>query len=173
MINRLRHATSGLSGAGPVTCGMQTERVPMSPADRSLDHGRETSNDSRFISLGEINNTGNHLRKMSYYAGLMAVLKDALKKKGVRFDELSFEDGEIEYLNKDVMVLRGNACEIVHRSFERLPEGVARSMPKLQLGRGSVPHDTGRRGSLKNFLNLCIWKFGKVWCVHKCVEFNR
>ncbi len=65
------------------------------------------------------------------YPGPLAVLVDALKKKSVRFDELSFKHGEFTCLENNVMVLRGDAYEFVHRTFERRPCSIARTQPAL------------------------------------------
>lgn len=82
---------------------------------------RKSLNDSADHSLraplGLVNNLHYNLREVTNYPGVMPVLVNALKNKGVRFDELSFEDGEITYLNQNVVVLRGAAYEVVHRAF--------------------------------------------------------
>jgi hypothetical protein len=58
-----------------------------------------------------------NLREVANNPGTMPFLIDALKKKGVRLDELSFGDGEITYLNQNVVILRSPAYEVIHRAF--------------------------------------------------------
>jgi len=60
---------------------------------------------------------------MQDHPGAMPVLVNALKKKGVRLNETSFEHGDVTYLNKNIVVLRGAAYEIVHSEFESSPSG--------------------------------------------------
>jgi hypothetical protein len=84
----------------------------------------DSADKSLSIPLGPVNNMHYNLCEVADYPGAMPVLIDALKKKGVRFDELSFSDGEITYLNQNVVVLRGAAYEVVHRAFHREEHGV-------------------------------------------------
>jgi len=76
-----------------------------------------SADNPRGTTLGPVNNMHYNLSEVANYRGSMPVLIDALKKKGVRFDELSFGDGEITYLNQNVVVLRGAAYEVIHRAF--------------------------------------------------------
>lgn len=81
-------------------------------------------------ALGPVNNMHYNLTEVADYPGAMPVLIDALKKKGVWFDELSFDDGEITYLNQNVVVLRGTAYEVVHRAFHGGEHGLARKQER-------------------------------------------
>jgi len=54
---------------------------------------RESCDDSIRPTLGEIDNTRNDLCEMAHYPSPIPVLTDALKKKSMRFDELSFMHG--------------------------------------------------------------------------------
>ena len=69
------------------------------------------------LALRPIKDSGFNLSKVADYPGAMPVLVEADKQKGVRFDELSFGDDEIVYLNQNVVILRGAALELVHRAF--------------------------------------------------------
>ena len=86
----------------------------------------DSADNSLGAALGPVNNMHYNLSEVADYAGAMPVLIDALKKKGVRFDELGFDDGEITYLNQNVVVLRGDAYEVVHRAFHGDEGGLAR-----------------------------------------------
>ena len=70
------------------------------------------------LALRPIKDSGFDLSEMADYPGAMPVLIEALKEKGVRLDELSFDDDEIVYLNQNVVILRGAALELVHRAFQ-------------------------------------------------------
>jgi len=76
-------------------------------------------------SLGPVSDVHFNLSEVADYPGAMPVLVEALEKKGVRFDESSFCDGEVTYLNQNVVVLRGAAYEFVHRAFHREEHGLA------------------------------------------------
>ncbi len=76
-------------------------------------------------SLGPVSDAHFNLSEVADYPGAMPVLVEALEKKGVRFDESSFCDGEVTYLNQNVVVLRGAAYEFVHRAFHREEHGLA------------------------------------------------
>ena len=56
----------------------------------------------------------------------MSILVKAFKKKCVWFDKLNFMNGDIAYTNKHVMVLRGEAHEVIHCALERKPSGFSR-----------------------------------------------
>lgn len=84
--------------------------------------------DNTHLDLGEVYNPG----------GVMPVLIDALKKKGVRFEEGDFKDGEITYENKNIMILRGRAYEVVHRAFERHERRIARKKAAIEFVSGKT-----------------------------------
>ena len=83
--------------------------------------GGKTRDDSTRPLLGSVDDAGNNLGVVRNYPGAMVVLVDAMKKKGVRFDELDFEYGDITYENNNVVVLRGAAYEIIYRAFKCEP----------------------------------------------------
>jgi hypothetical protein len=100
---------------------------------------RESCDNSARPTLGQINDLGDELREMANYRGVMAVIRDAAKKKNVRFDESDFPDGEIESLNNDVVIFRGSACEFLNRLFQ----SSERSVTRQPMGNGSgteIPH---------------------------------
>ncbi|MEY4916666.1 MAG: hypothetical protein RL616_579 [Verrucomicrobiota bacterium] len=76
-----------------------------------------TADNSGLISLGLINHANLNLAEMAYHASAMTALIEALKQKGVRLDEASFDNCEIVHQNENIMVLRGAAYEVVHRAF--------------------------------------------------------
>lgn len=86
----------------------------------------DSTNDSNGTLLWAVDDSNYNLSEVANYPGTMPVLIDALKKKGVRFDELGFGDGEITYLNQNVVILRGAAYEIVHRAFHGNKHSTAR-----------------------------------------------
>jgi hypothetical protein len=57
---------------------------------------------------------------MLNYPGLIAVLVEALKREGVRFDESSFPDENITRQNPYIAITRGKAAEFIHRTFESI-----------------------------------------------------
>ena len=65
------------------------------------------------------------LSEMANYRGVMAVIRDAAKKKGVRFDVSDFPDGEIESPNNDVAIFRGSACKFLDRLFQSTERSIA------------------------------------------------
>ena len=66
----------------------------------------------------------------------MSILVKAFKKKCVWFDKLNFMNGDIAYTNKHVMVLRGEAHEVIHCALERKPKWL---LPKEVSAKQSVP----------------------------------
>ena len=76
------------------------------------------SNDNSIPLLGPKNNAGHDLGVVGNDPSPMEVVIEALKKKGVRFDESNFQDGDIERLNNDVVILRGDAAKILDCFFE-------------------------------------------------------
>jgi hypothetical protein len=71
-------------------------------------------------------NSGFNLTEVADYPGAMPTLIEALEKEGVRFDESSFPDDNIVYLNKNVVILRGAALEVIDRVIERNKQRLAR-----------------------------------------------
>jgi len=69
---------------------------------------------------------------MNDYKGVMAVIIETAKKKGVRLDVSDFSDYEIERLNDDVVFLRGRAYELIDRLF-KCDEG---TLPAVEVGHG-------------------------------------
>ena len=58
------------------------------------------------------------------YPGVIPVLVDALKKKGVRFDEASFQNRDIGGLNKHVAILRSDVFKLCDCLFECTPSSI-------------------------------------------------
>jgi hypothetical protein len=88
----------------------------MNQESGSLD--REPSDDAIGPDFGQIDDLSDELREMANYPGIMAVIREAAKKKGMRFDEADFPDGDIESPNQDIAIFRGSACEFLDRLFE-------------------------------------------------------
>lgn len=116
--------------------------------------GRKSGNDSRRGSdlLRSINDTHADLGVVDDYPGVMAVLVDALKKEGVRFNERDFLDGEITCHNQNVMVLRGAAYEVVHRAFESRERRITRRKSSIALIKHKWATLTSGYHSLKCFV---------------------
>ena len=55
---------------------------------------------------------------MANYRGIMAVIVETAKNKGVRFDISNFGDEDIECINQDIVVFRGKGYDFIHRLFE-------------------------------------------------------
>jgi hypothetical protein len=77
-------------------------------------------------ALGEEDDATRYLREMANYPGPMAVLCEALKKEGVRFDETRFCDGQITHQNQYVTIIRGDAADFLHRAIEGIEHRKAR-----------------------------------------------
>jgi len=75
----------------------------------------------------------------------MAVLIDALEKKGVRFDEASFKNQDISHLNKHVVVLRGDARKLCDCLFECNPCSVTTHHTPKDMGLLLGSPDSSRR----------------------------
>jgi hypothetical protein len=86
--------------------------------------GAESSDDRLRPALGAMNHPDSELGEMKNYPGVIAVLIDALKKKGMRFDEKSFFNGDITHHNNYIVTIRGAAAEVLHRAFHGIPSGV-------------------------------------------------
>jgi len=98
-----------------------------------LDRFRSKScNPSAVTVFWEIDNTRTKLAEMDDYPGVIPVVVEALKRKGVRVDESCFKHPDISNPNKYIMVLRGEAGRILDPLFEREPCSLARE----QVGQG-------------------------------------
>ena len=73
-----------------------------------------------------MNDCKDKLREVQPYPGVLYDIIDALKKKGMGFDEVSLDNGDIRYLDNNIVVFRGNAAKLLHRAFHCLPSGVSR-----------------------------------------------
>jgi hypothetical protein len=102
-----------------------------------------TSNNSIRLALRPVEDSGFNLTEVADYPGAMPVLVEALKEKGVRFEELSFDDDEIIYLNQNVVVLRG-------RGFGGRPPRVSWRRRLLRRKEG-VAAKAGLRGFRERF----------------------
>ena len=85
------------------------------------------------VTFREIDNTRSELGKVDDYPGAMAVLVDALKAKGVRPEEIRFEDADVVRNEHYIVVLRGDACKLLDRLNESQPSPLARKKTGLQL----------------------------------------
>lgn len=83
--------------------------------------GREPCDDGILPALGAVNDSDSELGEMECHPGAMAILIDALKKKGVRFDEVSVVHGDISHHDHYVVTIRGGAAKVLHRAFESVP----------------------------------------------------
>jgi hypothetical protein len=91
------------------------------PSIAWLGRRREPSDYALGTTSREIDNTGTQLGEVEEYAGVMAELVKALEKKGVRFNETCFKDGDIIHKNKHVVISRGEASEFINRALEGKP----------------------------------------------------
>ena len=112
----------------------KTETPPAVRCGEGLggDSGK-SSNDSwrSGNSFGNMDHSEYYLRKVYHYPGHVAVIAQASKKKGMRFDVSSFKDGEITYTKDNIMVLRGGAAEFLDRLFECGPSRITRKQSAL------------------------------------------
>lgn len=81
----------------------------------------EPSNLPGGTTLWKIDNTHYDLSEVHDYPSLVALIRDAAKKKGMRFDEASFPDGEIAHLKQNVVVFRGSAHQFLNSLLEGAP----------------------------------------------------
>jgi hypothetical protein len=86
--------------------------------------GTKSCDDWFGLPLGSVNNTESKLGKMKPYPGVIAVVIDALKKKGMRFEEVSLKNGDITYDNKNIVVFRGDTAKVLNRAFHGSPRSV-------------------------------------------------
>ncbi len=54
---------------------------------------------------------------MADYKGILPLIIETAKKKGVRFDIFDFTNEEIECINNDVVIFRGKGCDLINRLF--------------------------------------------------------
>jgi len=80
----------------------------------------KTRDDSLAGAFGSVGYAGDKLREMADCDVVMAVVIDAAKKQGVRFDVFDFPDGEIERFDKNVVIFRGSAAKFIDGLFEGL-----------------------------------------------------
>ncbi len=120
---------------------------PASTGVRALGRPRigESRDDSARPAFREINYTGSELAEMYDYPSAMAVLIDALEKKGVRFDEASFKNQNISHLNKHVVILRGDALKLCDCLFECNPSSVTTHHIPKDMGLLLGSADSSRR----------------------------
>ena len=105
---------------------VMTATMPVGSGDllgrRSI--GIESINNSTgerdILALGAVNDPCVELAEMLNYPGPIAVLVEALKREGVRFDESSFPDENITRQNPYVAIIRGEAAEFLHRACESI-----------------------------------------------------
>ena len=72
------------------------------------------------LELRSVDDGRAQLAEMLNYPGPIAVLVEALKREGVRFDESSFPHENITHPNPYVAVIRGEAAEFLHRACESI-----------------------------------------------------
>jgi len=85
-------------------------------------------------AFGAMNNSENKLGKMKPYPGVIAIVIDALKKKGMRFQKVSLKNGDISHNDKNVVVFRGDAAKVLHRAFHGEPCSVPAHQSTHHLG---------------------------------------
>ena len=128
-----------------------------------------TADNSGLISLGLINHANFNLAEMAYHASPMSALIEALKQKGVRLNEASFDNGEIVHQNENVVILRGAAYEVVHRAFHG-DEGslTGKKVWHRNLGIGCRSQFTTMIYlHLLHYLNAsCRLRYSIKWCAH-------
>ena len=86
--------------------------------------GTKSCDDRLQLPLRTVNNPESKLGEMKSYPGVISVVIDALKKKGMRFEEVSLKNGDITYNNKNIVVFRGDAAKVLHRAFHGVPCGM-------------------------------------------------
>jgi hypothetical protein len=63
---------------------------------------------------------------MTDYPRPIAVLPNSLEKEGMGFDVASLKHDEIEYLKQNIVILWGEAYEMLHRTLESRPRRLSR-----------------------------------------------
>lgn len=91
----------------------------------------ESSNDSARTLLGQVHHPRYDLCEMAEYPGAIAVLPDPFEKEGVGLDVASLMHIEIEYLKQNVVILWGEAQEMLHRTLESCPRRLSRKQAAL------------------------------------------
>ena len=119
-----------------VECSALLDRRRMGTKSRDYGFGS---------ALGTVDNSEKKLGKMKPYPGVVAILVDALKKKGMRFKEVSFKNGDITNNDKNVVIFRGDAAKVLHRAFHGCPCSVAAHHASHDL-RLPLSGDNGRTG---------------------------
>ena len=129
--------------------------------------GTKSCDDWLRPKFGTVNNCEYKLGEVETYPRVLPSIIEALEKKGMRFDEVSMDNGDIRYLNHDIVVFRGGAAKLLHCAFHGLPSRVTRK--KIRQCNLSL---SCRRLALRRFyLRLAEIlhaprKF--LWIVHKC-----
>ncbi len=77
---------------------------------------------------------------MTDYPGPIAVLPDPLEKEGMGLDVASLKHGEIEYLQQNVVILWGEAYEMLHRTLESCPRRLSRKQAALPFLKRHLSH---------------------------------
>ena len=148
-----------------------TNKTAIPPSSSSDLLGRwrmwtKACNDWLWSKHGPVNDRKDKLREMQPYPGVLSDIIDALKKKGMRFDEVSLDNGDIRYLDNNIVVFRGDAAKLLHCAFHRLPSGVSRKKMRqydLRLS-GLFRTLRGIRASVIKRLHTLT---GRFKCVHK------
>jgi hypothetical protein len=96
------------------------------------------------LGLGTINDCRAQLAEMLNYPGPMAVLIEALKREGVRFDESDFPHEDITHLNQYVAVIGGEAAEFLHRACESIKSRATTHQTGEDLSLGANSSGFGR-----------------------------
>ena len=112
------------------------------------------------------------LREMETYPCVLSDIINALKKKGVRFDEVCFDNGDIRYLDNNIVVFRGNAAKLLNRTLHGVPSGIpGEKIRHCNLRLGSRPHaPIGIALRLINCVGAsyhALHPFKWIWCCHK------
>ncbi len=104
------------------------------------------SRDSRlWPELGAVDNRKNKLGEMETYPGVLPDIIHALKEKGMGFDEVSLNNGDIRYLDNNIVVFRGDAAKLLNRAFHGFPSGMAgQKIRQCDLRLGSRSHASAR-----------------------------
>lgn len=80
-----------------------------------------------------MNHAEDDLREMYDYPRPAAVIAEAAKEKCMRFDVTSLEHGEIAHAKNNIMVLWGDATQLLDCLLECGPCGITRKQPTLSL----------------------------------------
>jgi hypothetical protein len=80
---------------------------------------RKSSDGSTLLDFRTKPDTGDKLRYVKSYRGVLARLVDAAKREGVRFRVNDFSGDDIVSVNNDIVVIRGDALRVFDGVFER------------------------------------------------------